>query len=235
MLKINEIFGPTVQGEGKSTGLPVAFIRLAMCNLYCVWCDTPYTWNWVGTKFEHPDKYEKKDEVHPMSVDDIMTQLKQIDVKAVVISGGEPLVQHKALLPLLKELKANGYWTEVETNGTILPTQTFFDYVDQVNVSPKLANSGNSLKDRRVSKAMFGLAQLDNANFKFVVANDEDLQEVLELVNEFDLRDVYLMPEGRTKEEVESKTQWVRDVCNEHNFHFTSRIHITLGGGGRGV
>ena len=44
-LLISEIFGPTIQGEGKSIGQTASFIRLGGCNLHCVWCDTPYTWD----------------------------------------------------------------------------------------------------------------------------------------------------------------------------------------------
>ena len=50
MLAVSEIFGPTHQGEGPSTGRLCGFVRLARCNLSCLWCDTPYTWDWGGNR-----------------------------------------------------------------------------------------------------------------------------------------------------------------------------------------
>ena len=44
-MKVNEIFGPTIQGEGRSAGMPTMFVRLSGCNLACIWCDTPYCFN----------------------------------------------------------------------------------------------------------------------------------------------------------------------------------------------
>ena len=45
-LVVAEVFGPTFQGEGPSTGQRAGFVRLGRCNLDCSWCDTPYTWDW---------------------------------------------------------------------------------------------------------------------------------------------------------------------------------------------
>ena len=74
MLKVNEIF-KSIQGEGKSAGLPVIFLRLAMCNLHCIWCDTPHTWNWTGSKFLHPVKYDKNKEIHPMEISEVFEKI----------------------------------------------------------------------------------------------------------------------------------------------------------------
>ena len=144
VIKVNEIFGPTIQGEGASAGRPVMFLRTSFCNLRCVWCDTPYTWNWKGTDYEHPDKFDPKKEVHDMTADEIVQQiqLNGKDIKALVISGGEPMLQQSKLIDVLRPLKQDGYWVEIETNGTIAPTQEFSDLIDQINCSPKLASSG---------------------------------------------------------------------------------------------
>ena len=56
-----EIFA-SVQGEGPSMGMPVAFMRLSRCNLACVWCDTAYTWHFEGDEqhFDGREAFERQ-------------------------------------------------------------------------------------------------------------------------------------------------------------------------------
>ena len=61
-MKINEIFS-SIQGEGKHAGKPAIFLRTALCNLKCVWCDTKYTWDW--------DHYDYATEVHEILIDQV--------------------------------------------------------------------------------------------------------------------------------------------------------------------
>ena len=234
-LKVNEIFGPTYQGEGRSAGMPCAFIRLAFCNLHCVWCDTPHTWNWKGSPHKHPIKYDIKVEVHTMTHEEVLEKILATGAKAVVISGGEPTLQHKELLPLIKELKERDFWVEVETNGTVLPSDDFIDYVDQINCSPKLASSGNELELRRVPAVLTKYANTPKVNFKFVVQDENDIQEAGELTEQFGLKEVRLMPECRTKEELLERSLWVRKEAAKHGFLFTTRMSIMESGTKRGV
>lgn len=238
MLIVNEVFGPTVQGEGKSAGMPCAFIRLSACNLWCQKCDTPHTWNWLGTKFSHPDKYDKKKEIHKLSVEEIWQQISSMGIQAVVISGGEPFIQQAALVPLLKKLKENGYWAEVETNGTFAPLPEFVALIDQINCSPKLDNEfgGNIPKARRlVPYALEQLSACGKANFKFVVCSEADAEQALELVKQFNMQDVALMPEARTKEELLAHSTLVKQLAVKYGFDFTTRLSIMLSGTKRGV
>jgi len=224
-MKMSAVFGPTIQGEGKSLGLEVMFIRLSMCNLHCVWCDTPYTWNWK--------QFDKSKEIIEMSINEIVEQLQKSEVKAVVISGGEPFLQQKELITLIHTLKLLGYWVEIETNGTIVPTSEFVRLIDQINCSPKLANSGDPFNLRIKEKALQVLVQSGKANFKFVVSTDDDIQEIVQLVRTHKMQEVYLMPEGITKEALQQKEQQVKTLCQVHGFHFTQRLHIIELGGGR--
>lgn len=226
MIKVNEIFGPTIQGEGKSAGRPVAFLRLALCNLHCIWCDTPHTWNWIGTSFAHPDKYDKLKEVHEMRPFEVLDRLVQTGMNALVVSGGEPLLQQKQLLPLLYELKKLGWWVEVETNGTVPLRSEFIELIDQVNCSPKLANSLDPLKLRLRETTLMSLANNGKVNFKFVVQTPEDLHEVLELINQFKFREVRLMPECRTREELADKEMWLKPIAEAQGLIYCTRLSI---------
>jgi 7-carboxy-7-deazaguanine synthase len=138
-IKLSEIFY-SLQGEGIDVGKPAVFIRTALCNLSCVWCDTKYTWDW--------NHYDYDREVSQMSLDEIQEQISGFDVKHCVITGGEPLLQQVKLVPLFSHLKSKGYFIEVETNGTILPSNMIERFVDRWNVSPKLQNSLISKKHR---------------------------------------------------------------------------------------
>lgn len=235
MLKVNEIFGPTVQGEGKSAGRPVAFLRLAMCNLHCIWCDTPHTWNWVGTSFAHPDKYVEEDEVHEMEVHEVFAALSKTGMNALVVSGGEPFLQQKQLMPLLRLLKENGWWVEVETNGTAPVRPEFSDLVNQINCSPKLANSLDPVKLRIRPLALSDLTKNPKVNFKFVIETKDDLSQVLDIVRDYEMHEVRLMPECRTKEELLEKEPWLIEVCKDNGFIYCTRLSILQSGTKRGV
>lgn len=237
MLKVNEIFGPTVQGEGKSSGRPVAFLRLSSCNLHCIWCDTPHTWNWIGTKFAHPDKYNKADEEHEMTATDVFAALSKTGMNSLVISGGEPFLQQKQLIELLHLLKTEGWWVEVETNGTVPPREEFVQLVDQINCSPKLSNAGDPQKLRERPQTLQMLAAEPKVNFKFVIATPQDLDEVLSLVSRYGLglKEVRLMPECRTKDELLEKEPWLQKICSQNGFIYCTRLSILMSGTKRGV
>lgn len=237
-LAVSEVYGDNItQGEGKSSGKLVTFLRLANCNLQCDFCDTPYTWNWIGTKYKHSEKFDKKKEVYKMMIDEVKKKIDSFKPRRLVISGGEPFLQQKQLIPLLKMLQSEMYTIEVETNGTIQPTEEFLDLVDQINCSPKTSNSGvdNRVTMRYKPKALKALSLCGKANFKFVVDSKEDMVEVLDLVETFDMQEVYLMPKGRTREEQLAKQGEVLRLAREHSFYFSPRLHVLEFDAMRGV
>ena len=237
-MKVNEIFGPTIQGEGKSAGMKTMFLRTSLCNLACIWCDTPYAWNWLGTPFKHPQKYDRQKEIHDMSCKDIVKILKEreSEVKSLVISGGEPLLQLDEIIELLKLLKADGYRVEIETNGTIEPTDEFLELIDQINCSPKTDNSGsdNRLEMRERPEALKKLAACNKTFFKFVVRDRSDLPEITDLVSRYNMRTVYLMAESRTGQDQIRLNKEVAQMCLENFFCFSPRLHILYWNGARG-
>ena len=235
-----EIFA-SIQGEGKTQGRPSVFVRTSHCNLYCVWCDTGYTWNWLGTPFKHvrDRKYDPAQEVVEMSPAEVARAVRSHSCTNVVLTGGEPLLQHRELAELMRILREadERYRFEVETNGTLVPGDEFASRIDQYNVSPKLSNSGIEREKRISARALEYFAASPKAGFKFVVSTPEDLGEVLELVRDFRLRpgEVCLMPEGTRSEDLRERGRWLVGLCKTHGFAFTDRLHIHQFGEKRGV
>ncbi len=225
-----EIFA-TVQGEGTSAGVPSVFVRLAECNLRCSWCDTKYTWDW--------STYDRAVETVEMPIDEITRRVLEAagdGVKNAVFTGGEPLLQQDELAVLAKALRESGFRIEVETNGTVLPTATFAEHVDQWNVSPKLATSGNADRARHRPSVLQWFAVRPNATLKLVVTSEDDITEVRELVEALAIprERVLLSPEGVTPEVLAERSRWLADRCRTHGYRLGTRLHVFLWGSERG-
>lgn len=236
----------SIQGEGKSLGWPSIFVRTSLCNLHCVWCDTDYTWNWKGTRFPHRNdarpgyrKFDKKDWIAECTVDEVAALVADFPCHNVILTGGEPMIQQPALTDLMAVLreKSTHYRFEVETNGTLLPSEAFDAAIDQYNVSPKLENSGNGRKLRERPAAYRFFAASPKANFKFVVADPADLEEVLGLIDRFGIapEKVWLMPEGSTRQTLARRRKWLVDICKDYGFRYTDRLHVQIWGSKKGV
>ncbi len=237
-LAVSEIFGPTFQGEGPSLGRRAGFVRLGRCNLDCgagegaSWaCDTPYTWDWKG-KLGHA--YDPATEVTVMEEDQIAEQLVAMDVPLVVLTGGEPMLQARALHTLVEQLPYQ-VDVEIETNGTLAPPDWMRGRV-AFNVSPKLANSGVDRERAWKPLALDHLARL-GARFKFVCAAPDDLLEVDALVELIHLVPdaVWIMPAGTSAEVVEGHLLALADAVLERGYNLTTRLHVQLWGDRRGV
>jgi len=163
-LLLCEAFGPTVQGEGRSAGRQCYFIRGANCCLDCQWCDTRYSFDWK--------KYDIEKETYYISFDELWSWLKKENAQFLVVTGGEPLLQHKQLFPFLNKAImtpiTNLNRVEIETAGTIYP-EGLDDLIGETqprnwlhfNVSPKLENSGNS-KNARYKPDVLDRFNIDN-------------------------------------------------------------------------
>jgi organic radical activating enzyme len=107
----------TIQGEGFHQGKAAYFIRLAGCDVGCVWCDVKESWD---------------EEIHPsQDINDIVREAKNYPGRLAVITGGEPTLHD--LEPLTKSLKEAGFETNIETSGSSPLT----GYWDWICLSPK--------------------------------------------------------------------------------------------------
>lgn len=222
-----ELFA-SVQGEGASMGVPSTFVRLAVCNLRCSWCDTAYTWDWT--------RYDRASHVLPMAPGEIAARVQALPPRNLVVTGGEPLLQRRQLRPFLEAVRAAGFRIEMETNGTVAPGE-LGPLVDQFNVSPKLAHSGNEGLARIRPAALEAFVAHPGAWFKFVVQGEADLAELEALRERFAIAPgrVILMPEGRTAAELTERGRALAEWCVARGYRFSTRLHIYLWGDRRGV
>ncbi|WP_298464375.1 7-carboxy-7-deazaguanine synthase QueE [uncultured Erythrobacter sp.] len=235
-----EIFA-SLQGEGPSAGTPVAFVRLSRCNLACTWCDTAYTWRFEGgvdlDRRPHRDgvAYDRKANQVSLAPKDVAARIEALGQKRLVITGGEPLMQSGALADMLEHLP--DIEVEIETNGTTKANAHVDVRVDQYNVSPKLAHSGNAAELALIPERLDFYANDPRAYFKFVIAEPEDVDEVVALQREYSFKPghVFLMPEGTTSEALRARQEWLTELCLQHGFRMSDRLHIHLYGDERGT
>lgn len=246
-LPISEVF-VSIQGEGRLTGVPSAFVRTSGCNLRCSWCDTPHaSWNPEG-------------EAH--SIPDIVDWVKSVGLRHVVITGGEPM-----MFPNLPELTWRlGASLEqggldchitIETAGTVIPSPLDSGVplmCHLMSISPKLASSTprNDPRDpggaweRRHEERRLNVSILQRLldeypaparQLKFVVGSESDLQEietVLSRLRGWNAEDVLLMPEGVAEPDA-ARRDLVLNACLSRGYRYCHRLHISLFGHTRGT
>lgn len=227
-LVVSELFGPTVQGEGPSTGRRCAFLRLGRCNLDCSWCDTPYTWDWRG---KNGTKYDPAVELSTMTVDEAVDAVRALDVSLVIVTGGEPMLQQRALARFVDRVPAR---VEVETNGTIMPTTSLSHHAFFV-VSPKLNGSGVA-RERALDFAVLAQYRQLGAVFKFVCCDAIDVAEVDGIVDRLTIphSQVWVMPEGRDVDKLAAAGP-LAELAIARGYNVSGRLHVTLWGDRRGV
>lgn len=235
---VPEIFR-SIQGEGVNTGRVRTFVRLSGCNLHCVWCDTPYTWNWRGTKWPHERsaKFDQAEETIEMSVEAVAAAVAALPAEGVVITGGEPLAQMPGLIALAERLKQDGLLIEIETNGTLPPDPRLAEPVDLFMVSPKLAHSGNAPALALRATPLAAFAALDKAVFKFVARTPADLAEVAALAERHAIpaTRIMIMPEGTDSETVLTRAAALAEAALARGYGMSDRLHIHLFGDARGT
>ncbi|MGW7708281.1 7-carboxy-7-deazaguanine synthase QueE [Streptomyces sp. NPDC054771] len=229
-LVVREVFGPTVQGEGPSTGRRCAFIRLGGCNLTCSWCDTPETWD--------ATRYDLRATLTRTTVQDIVTRALEGDPGMVVITGGEPLLHQNqpGWYSLVAALTSAGTEIEVETNGTQTPTEQTARLVTRFNVSPKLAHAGDPAAKRIRPDALRALHATGKAAFKFVCQGPDDVAEVQEFttVHGLDPARVWVMPEGTDTPALCDRLTTIADPAIAAGFNITNRLHVAIWGDEKG-
>lgn len=253
----------SVQGEGKSTGVPSYFIRLGLCNLTCgmsnrflkqlineknledgeifvgdlheqglaTWtCDSTSQWAWRG-----------EDKEFQYLIDRWKEQELYEDIKSGVIhliwTGGEPTIKgHQVainnFLSYWYEQDNHAFkpYSEIETNGTVVIEDELFNNLDQINCSPKLANSGMREKQRIVPEAIKRIMEHNNYQFKFVISTEDDVKELFcDFVEPFEipLKNVVCMPGLDDQADFHERTQFCLEMAKKYKFTGMTRLHIS--------
>jgi 7-carboxy-7-deazaguanine synthase len=161
---VKELFGPTLQGEGAHAGRPCVFLRFAVCNLACSWCDTDYA----------------AEGAERLDADAIVSRLVALDknrARMVVVTGGEPALQWD--LPLADAVRGAGFRVHMETNGT----RVLAAPVDWLTVSPK----------PQFHEGRFDLVVLSGDELKLVVDDTVD-EKALERYQTLEFRHHFAQP-----------------------------------------
>ena len=153
-LQITEIYR-SLQGESSYTGIPCIFVRLTACNLRCSWCDSEYTF-----------KGGKK-----MSADEVMAEVQRLAPSGLVeVTGGEPMLQERELVPLMERMLTAGYKVLIETSGERPLRNVPKKVVKIVDVKCPASGEGRSFRMENLE----ALTPMDE--IKFVLADRNDYE-----------------------------------------------------------
>ena len=230
LLEDGEIFVGDLHAEGKATWT----------------CDSTSQWLWRGEdkEFQYLINRWKEEGVY----DDINRGTVHI-----IWTGGEPTIKghqeaivnfHKYWLltdpsainlNAYRIIKGKGYmlsysfYNEIETNGTNYIEDDLFYLLDQINCSPKLANSGMTEKQRIVPKAIKRVMEHNNYQFKFVISTEDDIKEMFrDFIEPFNipLKNVVCMPGLDDAADFEERTRFVMEMAKRYRFRALTRLHI---------
>ena len=235
-LAVSELFFKTFQGEGRFMGHPAALLRLKGCGLRCNFCDSTESWN-KGGKYSFEELFELMDD------SGCIDYLKK--GAHWVVTGGQPLLQQERLFSFFGYFRQRFDFlpfVELENECTIAIDFKLDEFIQQYNNSPKLENSG---VEREVCYNVEAIKQFEalsipskKIDFKFVITKQTDWDEIERDFIEPKLikrNQIILMPEGKTKEQLEENRLWVAELAMTKEVRYSDRLHILLYGNRKGV
>ncbi|UXR86429.1 7-carboxy-7-deazaguanine synthase QueE [Staphylococcus felis] len=163
-IPVLEIFGPTIQGEGRVVGRKTMFVRTAGCDFRCSWCDSKFTWD--GSM---------KDAIQMMTADEIFKSLKLIGgdcFNHVTISGGNPALI-KGLQSFVDLCHSQNIKTALETQGSHF--KPWMRQIDDLTISPKPPSSGMT-HDLNILDGVIDQCDESKINLKVVIFDETDYQ-----------------------------------------------------------
>ena len=243
----------SIQGEGKYIGTPSVFFRFGGCNMKCegFGCEEVLE---DGTQLLGCDTIHAVNKQHFSStwskitnLDELLDILNSYELPPhvdIVLTGGEPLIyaNEPIFIEFLKALHAKGYRVTFETNGSLhVDFQMYPIYKEFVfALSVKLSNSGEPLSKRIRGEILESIAlNAKDTFFKFTVGASSinvDLEdEISSIIKYAPNTQVFCMPLGGSKKEVETNTEPLVEFCKLKGYNFSDRLHMRIWDKEKGV
>jgi len=233
-LRIAEIFGPTIQGEGALIGEPTVFVRTGGCDYRCSWCDSLHA---VDSAYRHTWQAMASDAVWAE-----VQSLSKGKPLTVSLSGGNPAIQDFA--PLIALGHAAGYRFACETQGSI--SKPWFADLDTLVLSPKPPSSGETVDWDAFEECLQAARGAASVVMKIVIFDEVDYAWAQKTAEKFPNLPLFLQP-GNLEVDPDvavdpqvltDKLLWLVDKTMQDSW-FTPRIlpqlHVLLWGNKRGV
>ena len=206
-------------------------------------CDSLSQWAWRGEDKEFQyliDRWEEQG-----IYEDILNGTIHI-----IWTGGEPTIKGhqeaivnffkywKSVDSSVKKIISGGLvstdqvtaYSEIETNGTIVIDYPLSIYIDQINCSPKLSNSGMTEKQRINPDAIKRIMEHSLYQFKFVVSVEDDIKEIFrDFIEPFNIpiKNVVIMPGMDSQEDFHERTQFSLEMAKKYKLRGLTRLHIS--------
>jgi organic radical activating enzyme len=213
-LEDGEIFVGDLHAEGKATWT----------------CDSTSQWLWRGEDKEFQyliDRWKEQG---------IYDDIKNGNIH-IIWTGGEPTIKgHQDAICnfftywLSQDKDLSNVYNEIETNGTVEIGTNLFSWINQINSSPKLENSGMTAKQRIVPAAIKRIMEHNNYQFKFVISTEDDVKELFrDFVEPFNipLKNVVCMPGLDDQDDFHERTNFVLEMAKIYKFRGLTRLHIS--------
>lgn len=237
-IRISEIFGPTIQGEGALIGEPTIFVRTGGCDYRCIWCDSLHA---VDSTFRH--------QWQAMSHEVIFDEIQRLSGSSplmVSLSGGNPAIQPLGELITLGH--DHGYRFALETQGSV--ARNWFSDLDVLVLSPKPPSSGENVDWKVFDTCLEAANGKPKTVLKIVVFDDQDYDWAKEVAGRYDTLPFYLQPGNHTPprgdaddapidlDGVMTRYDWlIEKTLNDRWFspRILPQLHVLLWGNRRGV
>lgn len=238
IIRVNEIFGPTIQGEGALIGQPTVFVRTGGCDYRCAWCDTLHA---VDSAY--------RDDWHPMSAEAVLKQIEALSGGTplmVSLSGGNPAIQ--PLGGLIAAGQRQGYRFALETQGSL--AKDWFADLNVLTLSPKPPSSGMATDWQSLADCIAAAGEKTKTVLKTVVFDEADYAYAQDVAGRHPDLPFYLQPGNHTPPDMTGegsgidmdgildRMRWLVDKVSADRWYGATvlpQLHTLLWGNQRGV